>query len=167
MNLELPLLDQVSIASPCTAPWEEMHGNDQVRFCGKCQKNVYNFAEMTRGEVEELIREKEGKLCGRIYRRQDGTLLTSDCPVGLREVRARIVRAVCGIAATFLALVGGVVWGRGIAGKSQTGVSVVDYGPLKRFAQWIDPPRFYAAGDICVPPTPPPTPSSSNPPAQP
>ena len=165
MKLELPLLDQISVASPCTAPWEGMQGNDQVRFCGKCQKNVYNFSEMTRGEVEQLILANEGKLCGRLYRRPDGTLLTSDCPVGLWEVRARLVRAACGIAATVLALVGGVVWGRGAAGKSPTGVSTIDRGPLTRFAEWIDPPVFLS-GDICVPVTPtpilPPAPSSPN-----
>jgi hypothetical protein len=34
---------------------------------------------MTSSEAIALIREKEGKLCGRIYRRADGTILTTDC----------------------------------------------------------------------------------------
>lgn len=29
-----------------------------------------------------LVVEKEGNLCGRMYRREDGTVLTADCPTG-------------------------------------------------------------------------------------
>lgn len=154
MATELPLLDQVTIASPCSVPWEEMRGDQRARFCRHCQKNVYNFAEMTRSEIMELILEKEGQLCGRFHRRHDGTLLTSDCPVGLREIRSRLVRGAIGIAATILALLGGIVWGRSTAGKSLTNVNIVDEGPLTKFTNWVEPRVVYFAGDICVPDVP-------------
>lgn len=81
----LPMLQQTKIASPCHASWENMTGDDQVRFCGGCQKNVYDLSAMTSTEAEALLREKEGNLCARFYRRTDGTIMTSDCSVGVRK----------------------------------------------------------------------------------
>lgn len=155
MAIELPQLDQVGIASPCSIPWETMRGDERVRFCRQCRKNVYNFAEMTRGEITQLIQENEGHLCGRMYRRADGTLLTSDCPVGLRAVRHRLVRAVCGVAATLLALVGGMVWGREWARNVSTGVNIVDEGPLSKFTRWVEPQEeMFISGKVCLPDVP-------------
>jgi hypothetical protein len=37
---------------------------------------------MTAQEAGDLIREREGQLCGRFYQRADGTMLTADCPDG-------------------------------------------------------------------------------------
>ncbi len=87
----LPMLAQAKIASPCNASWENMTGNDQVRFCGSCQKNVYDLSTMTSVEAEALLQEKEGDLCARFYRRADGTIMTSDCSVGVRNKRVRQV----------------------------------------------------------------------------
>ena len=42
---------------------------------------------MSRTEAENLIREKEGNLCVRFYQRADGTIITDNCPVGLKLVR--------------------------------------------------------------------------------
>ncbi len=38
------------------------------------------------------MREREGELCVRFYRRADGTMLTADCPRGLAAVRLRMRR---------------------------------------------------------------------------
>lgn len=73
----------LKIASHCPARWDEMTGNDRARFCQQCQKHVYNLSTMTKAEVEQLVIEKEGKFCGRMYRRKDGTVLTADCPSGI------------------------------------------------------------------------------------
>src|SRR5260221_8454096 len=87
-------LDQVRIASPCRADWAAMQGDDRVRFCAKCGKNVYNLSAMTRPEAEALVVEKEGRMCARFYQRADGSALTSDCPVGLRIKRVRVSRRI-------------------------------------------------------------------------
>jgi hypothetical protein len=87
----LPLLENVRVASPCHVSWDGMTGDDRVRFCGQCEKNVYNLSAMTREEGEQLLLEKEGKACLRFYRRADGTVMTTDCPVGARRVRVRRV----------------------------------------------------------------------------
>lgn len=80
------------VASPCSMSWDEMAGDDRVRRCDSCRLNIYNTAEMTAKDIETLVREREGRLCIRLYRRADGTVITKDCPVGLRAVRKRIAR---------------------------------------------------------------------------
>lgn len=98
----LPVLDNIRIASPCPADWEQMRGDDRVRACDQCQKNVYNLSELTREEAEALIIEKNGDLCGRYYQRKDGTILLKDCEIGVARNRKRKV-----IAAGAAALLGG------------------------------------------------------------
>jgi len=101
----LPLLGEVRVASPCNADWNAMTGDEQVRFCGKCSKNVYNISAMTTQQAELLIREKEGDLCIRYYQRADGTVMTADCPVGGRKKRNRRIAFV----AAFGAAAGGAL----------------------------------------------------------
>jgi len=83
-------LDNVRVASPCNVDWEQMIGNDRTRFCGQCQLNVYNLSSMTRAEAEYLSANNEGRLCVRYYRRADGSILTRNCPVGLRALKRRV-----------------------------------------------------------------------------
>ncbi len=79
------LIDRAHIAAPCKASWDDMVGDERTRFCGGCAKNVYNVAFMSADEAEQLIVASEGRACLRLYRRKDGTVITSDCPVGLAE----------------------------------------------------------------------------------
>lgn len=92
---------EIRIAKPCPQTWTAMKGDDQVRHCGSCQKNVYNIAAMTEAEVEALIRRTEGHFCARIYRRTDGRVLTADCPKGVAAVRRKRTLAVTGAFAAF------------------------------------------------------------------
>lgn len=92
-------LEDIRIASPCNASWDAMTGDDRVRFCGSCQKNVFNLSNMSRDDAEALIEKTEGRVCVRYYRRRDGTVLTQDCPVGLRAVRRRLALIGAGVAA--------------------------------------------------------------------
>src|SRR5688500_9822640 len=75
----LPLLGLRTVTSPCTRDWQSMQGDDRVRHCTECNKNVYDLSAMTREEAARLISDREGKLCGRLFRRADGTLVTADC----------------------------------------------------------------------------------------
>jgi hypothetical protein len=84
----LPLLDQLRIASPCNAPWEKMTGTDRARYCGLCEKTVYNVSAMSREEAEQFLSSVE-TACVRFYQRTDGTILTADCPVGISRKRRR------------------------------------------------------------------------------
>lgn len=99
-----PLKD-LKIASPCSADWEQMYGNERRRFCGDCKLNVYNLSDMSAAEAESFLTNSEGRLCVRFYRRADGTVLTKDCPVGWERVKQRtklVVSAMCALIASFL-----------------------------------------------------------------
>ncbi|HZU37633.1 MAG TPA: hypothetical protein VFA18_17060 [Gemmataceae bacterium] len=85
MSVTPSWLDNLKVASPCPAAWSGMAGDNQVRFCSKCSLHVYNLSAMTRSEAEAIVQEAEGRLCVRLYRRADGTVLTQDCPLGWRR----------------------------------------------------------------------------------
>lgn len=95
-------LKNLRVASPCHVNWETMTGNERVRFCDSCSRHVYNLSEMTTDEVKSVIIQTEGRLCGRMYRRADGTVITRDCPVGLRAIRQRVSRFAGATFATIL-----------------------------------------------------------------
>jgi hypothetical protein len=98
------VLDNIRVASPCKASWDDMTGDDRVRFCGKCSKHVYNLSNMSRDEAEQVVFAAEGRLCTRFYRRADGTLLTSDCkPMG----NLRRVVATAGVTLAAVVAIGG------------------------------------------------------------
>jgi hypothetical protein len=159
-TVSLSLLDTVEIASPCPARWEDMQGDERSRFCGECRLNVYNIAAMTRAEAEALILGKEGRLCARIYRRPDGTVLTRDCPVGLRLVRQKAARAVARIAAAVALLIGGALAIAGVNPKT-TGMRLRRIQPFATICEWVSPNRGATmplgrvmAGEICLPALP-------------
>lgn len=78
MAKQLITLEQITIPNPCTNNWEQMIGNDQIRFCNQCSSQVFDLSKMTKKQVEGLVTEKQGNLCARIIRRADGTIQTID-----------------------------------------------------------------------------------------
>jgi hypothetical protein len=112
-------LDDLRIASPCDASWEEMrplrtNDGERARFCGACDKNVYDLSSMTRADALALIERYEGRCCVRFFVRPDGTVLTEDCPVGIRALlkqaeRRALLTAAAGVSvvAAFVAVVVG------------------------------------------------------------
>jgi hypothetical protein len=96
------VLPKIKIASPCSARWEEMAGDEQSRFCTQCDKRVYNFTQMSAEQISGLILEKEGRLCVRFYQRADGTMLTEDCPVGAGRFVRKVKLAACTVVALFV-----------------------------------------------------------------
>jgi hypothetical protein len=85
-------IDNLRVASPCRAGWETMSGDERVRHCNLCRLNVYNLSEMTADEVRGLITKAEGRICGRLHKRADGTIITKDCPIGFRAYQKRAAR---------------------------------------------------------------------------
>jgi hypothetical protein len=41
--------------------WDDMAGNERVRFCSQCKLNVYDISAMTKSEVESFIANAEGR----------------------------------------------------------------------------------------------------------
>jgi hypothetical protein len=97
-----------------------MIGDHRVRFCDHCQLNVYNIAELSRAEAEKLIASTEGRLCARLFRRADGTVLTKDCPVGLRALRRRVAKRTAAIFAAMVSLSGGAFGQHGSSKNGKT-----------------------------------------------
>jgi hypothetical protein len=136
-RLKLPVLDNLRVASPCSADWAQMTGDDRARHCAACDKNVYNVTGMAREEAEALILAKEGRLCVRYYQRADGTILLADCTVGKKRARRR--------------------WlvGAGVAGLL-TGAAAILTGDLPERAQAIEDEGQWVAGLMAEPAPPPP-----------
>ena len=158
-------LDRVTVASPCQADWNAMTGNEQVRFCELCKLNVYNLSGMTREKAESLVREREGKLCVRFYRRADGTMLTQDCPIRFRNIRRRLAFLACGL----IAFLGAVVSVSALSRRDESGRRPIrDIEPFATVLEWLDPTppppisgpqtsQKIPMGTLCPAPPPPPT----------
>ena len=111
MKTEIPLLENVRIASPCPKRWDDMVGGERVRFCRECSKNVYNLSEMRQEEAENLLKTHEGgRVCLTFYRRADGKILTADCPVGLRAARRVFLKSAARVSTALSAIFGGAVF---------------------------------------------------------
>lgn len=138
-TIHLDTLDQIQIASPCTADWNQMEGDDRSRHCAHCNLRVYNLSAMTREEAEALVFGAQGRVCARLYRRADGTVLTQDCPVGLRLIRQRAARTARRIAAAVACLIGGgLALG---AGREASPGRLRELKPFSTFCNWIAPKR--------------------------
>ena len=97
-------LSNLRIASPCPADWNKMVGDERVRHCSECNLSVYNLSAMTERQVQELIAGSRGnRLCARLYRRGDGTVLTQDCPWSFRALTRKVSRVA---AAVLTAIIG-------------------------------------------------------------
>ena len=153
-NSPIFALEDIRIAKPCRADWNAMTGDDRARFCGSCHKNVYDLSRMSRPEAEDLIRQHEGDVCLRLHRRADGTVITSDCPVGMRAAR----RPFFALAAGFAALLAS-----GLAVAAHTPVGTVSVGqetigqrlfvtPILNVLERINPLRRQATMGSPMPP---------------
>ena len=145
-------LSGVRIAKPCPASWAAMRGDDRIRFCEKCGLNVYNLSDLSKREAEELVAEREGRLCVRFYRRADGTVLTDNCPVGLRAARRQLRRVVSGYAALFAMLVTAAGFAAGRAGRVPR---LRDTQPFAKLCDWLSPTpvQFVMVGAMTPPPS--------------
>jgi hypothetical protein len=116
----LPLAKTL-VASPCDVPWSAMTGDDRMRFCKSCEKHVHNLAAMTEEEVEAfLFANADHSACVRVYERADGTILTADCPVGVKRRRRRaLVLAMLGPGACALFGFGAVALTLAVAKATQ------------------------------------------------
>lgn len=167
-TFSLPLLQRARIASPCHERWEDMTGDERTRRCASCTLDVHNIAGMTEAEAEALLRRafnddgsSKERLCARIYRRADGTVITADCPVGVAALRAKVWRGAVRVAAAL-----GVTTVIGWVAAMEQGPGAVWAGcqPFTAVAHAIgrQPPaqtQVFLMGSIApLPPPPPPPP---------
>ena len=136
-------LNVINVASPCPADWGEMAGDDRKRFCSQCNLHVYNLSDMSETEALKLVNGADGRLCVRFFRREDGTMLTRDCPVGLRAVRVKFARMWASTVAMFGALTVSSLLGRSAPGEEAID-KPVDPKPLVLLKE--------IKGDVCITP---------------
>jgi len=88
---KLPVLE---LAEPCSNSWDSMSGDDRVRHCSDCNLNVYSSIGLREDELFSLVSDREGRLCMRLFKRADGTVVTRDCRdgrvLGFRERFAQL-----------------------------------------------------------------------------
>jgi hypothetical protein len=99
------ILDNIRVATPCHAKWDEMTGDERARLCRECNRTVYNISALTREEAEDLVIEKEGMLCVQYFERADGTILLADCEVGRQPRRRHRLLAAAATLATSAGLI--------------------------------------------------------------
>jgi len=136
-----------------------MHGDDRVRFCSLCQKNVYDLSALDRSAAQALVAEHEGRLCVRFYQRADGTILTADCPIGVRNFTRRLAFWAAGIlAAAFVVCMFGFAAVSGPANRDATKKAIFvrlrQIKPLEPIIEWLDPSPPTQVMGTC-PPLPP------------
>lgn len=170
MNNLIPL-ENVRVASPCRADWNKMEGDDRVRHCQTCAKNVYNLSGMNKVEAEKVLQENEGNLCVRFYQRADGTVINDNCPVGLKIVRRPFKWLVAGFAALITSGAAIASQAGSTPSKSATLQATFDVRSLAPVRFVMD--RFDATTDGPLQPTmgamvcPNPNPNPTPPPAEP
>ncbi len=100
---------EIRVAKPCPKRWSDMEGDDRVRHCSECRLNVFNFSNLTQSEIIALLESGEGRVCGRFYRRPDGTMMTADCrnPLERRAMASRW--PVAAMAIFFISAIGAVL----------------------------------------------------------
>jgi hypothetical protein len=104
------------IPTPCPMEWDLMRGDDRVRFCRRCSKDVYNLTAMSPDEVASLlsgVRERGERRCVRLYQRPDGTLTASPCSPGLQNAAGPwqfTIRAIMAVIAGCATLLGLARW---------------------------------------------------------
>jgi hypothetical protein len=118
----LTIFDQIKVASPCPARWTDMSGDDRVRFCASCDRSVYDLSVLSREAAQRFLEERASEEpCVRFFRRSDGTILTSDCPVGVRRERRKQLTVAATLAGVgMLALAGATFLLRGTGFGSGT-----------------------------------------------
>jgi hypothetical protein len=168
--LDSDAITNLRVAAPCPAAWDKMQGDAQVRFCSLCSKNVYNISALSRAEAENLIRSsKEGRLCVRFYQRSDGTVLTDNCPVGLRSIRRRLKWMASGVAALLAfgaaaapaAFPGLLSFPRKAAAAARHAPlfsTLQNHEPFQTLFDWADPPSCLMGKPASPPPVLPPPP---------
>jgi hypothetical protein len=152
----LPMLDRIQVASPCNASWDDMVGDERVRFCLQCDKNVFNLSAMSREDAERLLEERaSGELCVRYYQRADGTIMTSDCPVGVKKKRRKkLALAVAGAGA--MALAATQAYQRAFGDRCSRMGAVAMQGEMEITTPPAVPTVMGTAAPVVDPPPPPP-----------
>ena len=151
-NNRLPL-DVIQVAEPCPESWEDMSGDDRVRYCAGCRKHVYNLSAMTRTEAERLVCEGAGSLCVRFARSETGQVRTLEYRAPAGKKRGwRFWTIVSACAASVVAGVNGYLLARGKPAPAAPAFIVGELMPPAPTAILGKPGMPMVMGMVAMPP---------------
>jgi hypothetical protein len=98
------LSNQLKIKNPCSASWDEMIGNNQIRFCEHCELTVHDLSHLTPKRVRRLVAKSRGRLCVRYQSLPDGSILLKAIPKKVHQIQRRVSRIAAGAFSATLTL---------------------------------------------------------------
>ena len=157
-----PLLARARVASPCSADWTAMRGDDRTRYCDACALRVHDLSAYTADEAEAFLEgattTRNGRICVRLWRRTDGTVLTRDCPEGVRDAARQARRRWAEKGAVIATLAG--LWAASLYVADQTWALVhpAPWAPSgdEMLLGDFDPPPPPSGGEVLMEDLPPP-----------
>ncbi len=63
-------IKNIELSFVCPQNWDNMTICGNGRFCGVCQKTVYDFTDKSQEEYEDIVQKHDGQLCGRFRKAQ-------------------------------------------------------------------------------------------------
>lgn len=60
----------ITLPTPCNEDFSKMTATEKGRFCMKCSTDTYDFRQMNNHEINRIIAENNGQLCGQFYHHQ-------------------------------------------------------------------------------------------------
>ena len=115
-----------SIKRPCAKPWSSMVGDERVRFCGTCEKHVYNLSALTAEEVSALSIDRP-EICVSAMVTISGELVTKPCDAPAASAEPRRLHRFLGFGVGVAAA--SAAWG------ASTSPSVAQ--PVARLRAWV------------------------------
>lgn len=91
------------VNSPCEVDWDSMVGNEEVRFCTHCEKNVHDISALTRKDAMRFVRANSGGVCVRFYTAPSGRTLHAN-EGKLHRITRRASKAAAGAFSVAIAL---------------------------------------------------------------
>jgi hypothetical protein len=143
-------LQRLRVASPCQSPWEEMHGDGRRRHCMQCDRQVYDFVQLTAREAAGLIEASGGALCARLTRDGAGRLVTLEPPFTAEPLATR--RAAPLVAAAVAAVLGvsGAAWAEAAAAAPPAAEQGTGKRPAESPPQRTDDPGSVLTGTLAT-----------------
>lgn len=144
MSKEDQVLSRVNVASPCAMSFEDMDGDEKVRFCQQCRKNVHNLSNMSKKEAAEVIAKSNGKVCAFFSRDAKGKIVTDNCPEFLKATRNKVRDqlaniasglVICGLLPSMFLVSRMISGGGGISVSPATQETTKNFAPIF-FSTW-------------------------------
>lgn len=61
---------ELYIPEPCHEDWSQMTSVEKGKFCGQCQKQVYDFSTLSDAELIRFFEKRSAPICGRLHQDQ-------------------------------------------------------------------------------------------------